>query len=180
MTSGAALKELRTAVELDPANAGAHRLLARIYSEQSDFLAAEAELRKALASKPSAELHFELGLTEGQLGNLERAAAEFRRALQLNPRFAPAHTLLGVTLRRQGDHAGALAQFRQSVEIDPKDPESQTDLGMELKAGGDTAGAIAAFQSRDRAEARFRKGPLQSGDCVACSRQDGRSAERAG
>src|SRR5207249_3993822 len=142
----AALKELRTAVDLDFANAGAHRLLAHIYLQQSNPSAAEGELRRALQSKPSAELHLELGLAEGQLGNLEGAAGEFRRALRLNPKLAPAHSLLGVTLRRKGDHAGALAEFRRAVEIDPKDPEAQLNLGKELKAGGDTTGAIAAFR----------------------------------
>jgi len=112
-----AAKELRTAVELDPSNAGAHRLLARIYSQQNDFLAAEAELRRAIASKPSADLYFELGLSEGQLGKPDSAAAEFRRAVRLEPGFAPAHTMLGVTLRRQGDHVGALAEFRRSRSI---------------------------------------------------------------
>jgi len=75
-----ALKELHTAVKLNPANAPAHRLLARIYAEQSDFLQGEAELRRALASKPSAQAHFELGLAEGQLGNLDSAGAQFRTA----------------------------------------------------------------------------------------------------
>src|SRR5258708_37824023 len=72
----AALNELRIAVGLDPAKAAAHRLLARIYLQQDDPSAAERELRRALALQPSAELHFELGLTEGQLGNLSGAAAE--------------------------------------------------------------------------------------------------------
>src|SRR5580765_1379902 len=86
----AALRELRTTIELDPANARARRLLARVYLQQNDPSAAERELRRALHSKPTAELHFELGLTEGQLGKLDSAAAEFRRALRLNPRLAKA------------------------------------------------------------------------------------------
>src|ERR1700719_4078166 len=44
----AALKELRTAIDLDPANAGAHRLLARVYLQQNNPSAAEGELRRAL------------------------------------------------------------------------------------------------------------------------------------
>jgi len=39
----AALKELRTALDLDPSSAGAHRLLARIYLQQNDPSAAERE-----------------------------------------------------------------------------------------------------------------------------------------
>src|SRR5256885_5573103 len=69
----AAKKELRLALELDPANAAAHRLMARIYSQQNDYSAAERELRRALQIKPAQELHFELGLIEGQVGNLARS-----------------------------------------------------------------------------------------------------------
>src|ERR1700685_815887 len=107
----AAAKELQTAIRLAPANAAAHRLLARIYLEQNNPSSAKTELQRAIASKPSAELYTELGLTEGQLANLPGAAAAFRRALQLNPQLTTAYLLLGVTLRRQGDHAGALAEF---------------------------------------------------------------------
>ena len=139
-------KELQTAVRLAPANAAAHRLLARIYMEQSNPSSAKTELQQAIASKPSAELYTELGLAEGQLANLPAAAAAFRQALQLNPRFTTAYMLLGVTLRRQGDHSAALAQFHKAVAVDPSDPRAQFNLGKELKAGGDLAGAIAAFQ----------------------------------
>ena len=125
----AALKELQTAVELDPANAGVHRFLARIYVEQNNPSAAKRELTQALESKPSAELHLELGQVEGQLGNLASAAAEFRTTLRLNPQLGRAHSLLGITLRRQGDHAGALLHFRRAVAIDPKDPEVASQFG---------------------------------------------------
>ena len=142
----AALKELSKAVQLDPSNAGAHRLLARVYADQNNFSAAETELSRAIVLKPTAEMHFELGEIEGQLGKLDAAATEFRKALVLDPQLARAHVMLGITLRRQGDHKGALSQFRKAVEITPKDPNAQYNLGMELKTDGDTPGAIAAFR----------------------------------
>ena len=71
------------------------------------------ELQRALASKPSAELYSELGLAEGQLGNLTGAQHEFRHAIQLNPRLATAHLLLGVTLASAGDH---VARLRNSAK----------------------------------------------------------------
>src|SRR3984957_10627140 len=119
-----ALKELHTAVKLNPANAPAHRLLARIYAEQSDFLQGEAELRRALASKPSAQAHFELGLAEGQLGNLDAAGAQFRTAISINPGYAPAHSMLGISLRRQGNHNAALAEVRKAAALDPQEPQT--------------------------------------------------------
>src|SRR5260370_16480471 len=81
----AALTELRTAIELDPANAGAHHYLALVYLHQNDPTAAEGELRQALKLKPSAEMYFELGLTQGQPGTLKRAPPPFRHTLPLHP-----------------------------------------------------------------------------------------------
>ena len=144
--ASAAAKELRTAVTLNPANVEAHRLLARIDSQENDPSGAERELLQRSPSKPSAEVYFEFGLTEAQLGNSPTAARGFSPRSAINPRYASAHLMLGELLRRQGDHAGALAQFRKAAELAPDDPEAQYDLGKEFKAGGDLAGAIAAFR----------------------------------
>src|SRR5260370_27761509 len=113
----AALKELRRAIQLAPSNAGAHHYLALVYLHQNDPTAAEGELRQALKLKPSAEMYFELGLTEGQIGNLEGAAAELRHALLLTPRVPPAHSPLGVTLPRPGNPSGAHAACLTAVGL---------------------------------------------------------------
>src|SRR5579872_1891522 len=65
----AAAGELRTAIRLDPNHAAARRFLARVYLEQNNPSGAAAELRQALQRKPGAEMYFELGPAEGQLGN---------------------------------------------------------------------------------------------------------------
>src|ERR1022692_859246 len=106
---------------------------------------------------PPPPRNFEMGLAEGQLGNLPAAASEFRSAIQLNPRFATAYDRLGVALRRQDDHAGAVAAFRKAIEADPKDPEAQYDLGLELKAAGDVTGAVAAFRRAIELRPDFEK-----------------------
>src|SRR6476620_5487169 len=81
----AAIRELRTALASAPANVAARRMLARIYEEQNDFVSAESELQHTLGLKPSAEICTELGATEGQLGKLPAAAADFRQAIALDP-----------------------------------------------------------------------------------------------
>ena len=88
-----ALKEVQKAAQLAPSNAEAHQLLAHIYVDQNDPTAALLELTRAATLKPSAELYFELGQVEGQLGKLDAAAAEYRKALGLDPKMARAHVL---------------------------------------------------------------------------------------
>ena len=142
-----AVKELRTTETLDPANPGAHRLLARILAQQNSLADAERELKLALRLKPSADTHLELRVVEAQLGNLNEAAAQFRHALQLDPRLAAAHLMLGTVLHVASQTTlAALDQFRAATALNPNDADAQYNLGRELKAGGDTAGAIAAFR----------------------------------
>src|SRR4051794_2990723 len=106
-------------VKIEPANAGAHRLLARIYSEQNNFADAERELSRTVELKPSPDAYVELGVVKGQLGNVEGAATAFRKAIALNRRSEPAQMMLGITLRRLDKHADALAHFRKAVALDP-------------------------------------------------------------
>ena len=80
----AAAKELRLAESLDPADSPTHRLLARILAQQNNLVDAEHELKLALRLKSSADAHVELGVVEGQLGNLNEAAVQLRRAIQMD------------------------------------------------------------------------------------------------
>ena len=50
---------------------------------------------------------------------LERAAAAFRRAAELDKDWAEPHALLGATLWRQGKQAEARAAFRSALQLDP-------------------------------------------------------------
>ena len=113
----AALDELHTAATLDPSNAAVHRLLGRILSQQQNLVDAERELRLALKLKPSAEIHLELGVVEGQRGKMQEATSEFRQAIRSDPSLAAAHHMLGIALRRQSDHKSALAEFRKTVAL---------------------------------------------------------------
>lgn len=132
-----AQKELGAATDLDPNNAAAHRLMAHIYSEQSDAASADREMRLALNARPSAEIYFALGLIEGQMGNLPGAAAQFHHAIHLNPklaaadsefretlrvkpRYAEAHYNLALTLQQQGKETESQAEFEKAFAISPE------------------------------------------------------------
>jgi tetratricopeptide (TPR) repeat protein len=88
----------------------------------SDGRIADARLAydRALASSPeSAFLHRELGLLERRGGNTDRALAELRRAVELDPADAASLVAIGDLLDARGDLDGAGAAYRQAASIDP-------------------------------------------------------------
>ena len=54
-----------------------------------------------------------------QQRQVERAAREFRLALDLNPDYADAHANLGSALAQQGAYREALREFDEALRIDP-------------------------------------------------------------
>ncbi|RRR65540.1 MAG: tetratricopeptide repeat protein [Candidatus Viridilinea halotolerans] len=55
-------------------------------------------------------------------GDLDLAAAEARRALELNPLTTEAHLLIGLIHARQGRHAAAITQLERARTIDGESP----------------------------------------------------------
>jgi Tfp pilus assembly protein PilF len=51
-----------------------------------------------------------------------KAQADFERALESDPDFAPAHFNLALSLDQQEKHAEATRHFKKAVELDPGDP----------------------------------------------------------
>jgi tetratricopeptide (TPR) repeat protein len=69
--------------------------------------------------------------------------AEFRKAIELNPKWTDVRTAIGGTLEKKGDLDGAVAEFRKAIEIDPKSAGAHNGLGWALYRKRDLDGAIA-------------------------------------
>lgn len=97
-----AVQQLHTAVDIQPRQAAAYIALAKIQSENQDVEGAIETLKKALQEAPDDfECLYNYGLALRQNGDLGAAEAEFRGAIEGNPRYAPAHRLLGFVLRQK-------------------------------------------------------------------------------
>jgi lipoprotein NlpI len=74
------------------------------------------------------------------------AIAEFRKAVELEPKNALAHSSLGVALLDQAKTDDAIAEFRKAIEIEPKNADAHGGLGEALRVQGKTDDAIAEFR----------------------------------
>jgi tetratricopeptide (TPR) repeat protein len=79
-------------------------------------------------------------------GDFAGAEAVYRRAVEINPADAEAHSRMGDVLRARGEAAGAEAEYRRAIEINRDDAWAHTKLGEVLLGRGDLAGAEAVYR----------------------------------
>ncbi len=92
-----------------------------------------------------AGLYYERGEALEQLGRLDEAMSEFKRAVRADPGLAEAHMALGYHYRRKGLLSKAAEEFRTAASLAPG-YDSHFNLGHILVDLGLPQEAIAAFQ----------------------------------
>jgi serine/threonine protein kinase/tetratricopeptide (TPR) repeat protein len=94
---------------------------------------AQAAAEKALAIDSSlAEAHAALAAAHWGLLEYADAETEFKRVLELNPKYAHAHHWYGLFLSWEARHAEAIPHLRRAVELDPLNLQYNTNLGQVL------------------------------------------------
>ena len=107
--------------EMTRLSADSHEM-GRFYLLQKDFAHAIPYLE--IASREvgaGADVHNDLGVAylEGDGTRLDRAAEEFRRALDLDPGFAPAVFNLALLYERMNSQEQASVQWKRYLQLDP-------------------------------------------------------------
>jgi tetratricopeptide (TPR) repeat protein len=75
---------------------------------------------------------------------LAQAAADFEKALELNPRLARAHLYLGRVYRRMGKPREAIEELTQAAQTMPANADVHFELASAFRAVGDAAMAAQA------------------------------------
>ena len=75
------------------------------------------------------------------------ALAQYRKAVELNPAFAPTRSRLGVLLVQSGKKEEALAQFQEAARLMPYEETIQLNFGSALLSVGKKDEAVAHFQT---------------------------------
>ncbi len=120
-----------------------HLLVARQYPQALQILRiAAADTGSDSARR--AQVHFLLGNTHAQLGNLDSSAANYRRAVALRPGHARAWHNLGIVLADRGQHRDAVEAIQRAVDLDSTFAEAHESLGLlAMKVGDYTRARIA-------------------------------------
>lgn len=135
----------RLLVERYPDSGFAWKLLgATMHRLGKDALPA---LKKAARLLPNdAEAHYNLGVTQKSLGQLDGAVVSYRRALELKPDSADAYNNLGDVLRELGQLDDALACCRRALELKPDFAGAQYNLGNVLRDLDQLDDAVASYR----------------------------------
>jgi tetratricopeptide (TPR) repeat protein len=128
-----ARKELEAAVALDPTFPNGYDLAVACLNLDDENCAVQifSEMEKSFGDTP--EIHMAFGRAYGDSDFQPRAAKEFRRAIEENPRLPGAHYLLAaVLLATGGDEShveDAEAELKKELVTSPRDSMTYTALG---------------------------------------------------
>ena len=93
------------------------------------------------------------GIRLATLGEMDRAAEEFKRALQQDESDAAAHYNLGLALDEMGQHAEAGEHYARAAQIAPDSQDIEVNLGVSLLMLGDHRSAIKHLEQAARSDA---------------------------
>jgi eukaryotic-like serine/threonine-protein kinase len=141
------------AIEKDPAYALAYSGLADTYISlaydgwmppHEAFDSARAAATKALAlDSDLGEVHQSLAQIAVAEWDYRSAEQEHRRAIELNPNFAPSYRFYSQLLQRLDRNDEAIAQMRKALEVDPLGLETNKSYATTLFRAGRDDDAIA-------------------------------------
>ncbi|HEY3421855.1 MAG TPA: protein kinase, partial [Methanocellaceae archaeon] len=76
------------------------------------------------------------GLSLYNVGLVDDAIREYRKALRLKPGLAIVHNNLGIALSDKGIYEGAMREYKEALRLDPSLAIAHNNLGTALKASG--------------------------------------------
>ncbi len=142
-----AVREFRTALELDPGNADALLNLASIERIQGRNGSAELLIKRALQADPnSIGALSQLAELERDLGNLNEAIRLFEEALAIDDALPFLYLGYGDVLQRAGQFEAAEEAFKLVMQLDPDSYKARYNLGVTYGNQGRVDEAVASYE----------------------------------
>jgi len=132
-------------------NAMAEHYLGVLDMQEGSPREGENRIRAALAKRDDVPDFFNnLGLCLRAQGRLEEAVAEYRKALDLHPAYAPGWSNLGLDMHKLGHLDEALDAFNRALTLEANLTQARFSRALVLLTRGDYAQGWAEYESRMR------------------------------
>jgi putative PEP-CTERM system TPR-repeat lipoprotein len=155
---GAAVIQLRNAVQQDPNNLEARKVLGEVYLRSGDPTSAEKELRRAYEGAPSDEVELLLGRALLQLQNFDEALKVVKPTAG-NPDLQLRKVILrGDAYLSKQDFPNAQASYNDALKIKPDDLDALFALARYDTVRGDMTSAKTRIDSLLKTNPRFVDG----------------------
>ena len=160
-----AITEFQQTVDIDPNYALGHVGLADCFLLMEEYAGmaatetlpkAQAAVDRALQIDPSlAEAHASKGLLYTFQWRWAESEEEFKRAIELNPKYPTSRHWYSIYLRAKGRHVEGLREMKTAQELDPLAPNISQNLAMMYMLNDDIESAIREFQKVIELEPNF-------------------------
>jgi tetratricopeptide (TPR) repeat protein len=128
-----AVKELESAVKLDPKIPEAHYLLGILATFRNDIDRAVEELRTEIALNPNfAMAYYKLGDAFTRREQWTEAVPQLQKSIWLNPTNSGPYVLLGKAYFKLGEFANAEGMLRRAMQMDTNNYSAHYLLGQTL------------------------------------------------
>ncbi len=146
----------RRAIQLNPNYANAHEGYSMLLSARGRFDEATVQITKANDLDPlSLIIAVHSGWPYYFARDYEGAVRRFRKALELDDKFVPAHGWLGMALEQQRRYTEAIDTFKRALEVE-RTPILLAMIGHAWAVAGDRTRALEALDSlREEAKQRY-------------------------
>ncbi|MBA3442027.1 MAG: tetratricopeptide repeat protein, partial [Pyrinomonadaceae bacterium] len=88
-----------------------------------------------------------LGIVHQQRGDHQKAVAQFREAIRLEPDYPAPRLLIGSSLLAQGHTTEAARQLERAVKLLPQEPQAHLQLAKAYERAGDLLGAVDQYRA---------------------------------
>jgi tetratricopeptide (TPR) repeat protein len=144
-----ALKEFQETVKLSPKAAVAHYWVGMVFFFKRDFQKAIENFETVLKLEPR---NYHAMAMIGKIlsfnkNKVDEAAGYLRRALEINPEFAEAHSDMAHIYAMRGDLSRAISEFRVIFQSEPKYAKYHYELGR----------LFESMKALDRAKREFNR-----------------------
>ncbi len=142
-----AIKQYKTAIELDWNHANAHNNLGKAYQSLGLLDMAVKEYKIAIELNPDlSSAYNNLGYALKEKGFIDEAIEYYQQAIRLDPLLIKAHYNLGYAYKSKGLIEKAIKHYQIAIKLDNTIPEIHNNLGNAYRSNGLIDKAIEEYK----------------------------------